>query len=364
MEEMQPEEPTGARPEAPPEVATPEATSEVSPEAPPETTSTNGEYSDQELLECAQELKRLFDELGELYPERTHLMNQLLFALLTREHVLVHGMYGTAKTALANAVFQSFDSQVTFAVQLTKFMTEANVIGVPDPRIMREEGVIFYRPEGQILEANFAELDEFFDANSPLLRTMLGVLNEREFKRGRQYEKAKLHTAIASTNGEPDAVIKQSPELGAIIDRFIFRCKIEYLQSPASRLKMYKNFAAGKRPTVHIDYKKLESLSDLVLNRIPVDDDTLLRTYDQALTVYKQRMQGQVVSDRRACKLLNLMRASAVLNGRLQVILADIRAVRWGLCIGNDKNHHDTFDYYAKPIIDNAIAAASAQAQQ
>ncbi len=297
---------------------------------------------DAELLKYASRLSELYRELNELYPERAHLTRQIIYALLTREHVLVHGMYGTAKTHLANAVFNAFEGQTTFSVQLTKFMTEANVIGVPDPRKMREEGVVYYNPAGQILEADFAELDELFDANSPLLRTLLSVLNEREFKRGKQHEFAKLHTAIAATNGEPDEVIRHSPELGAVIDRFLFRCKIGYLQSPTSRLQMYMNFSEMKAPSVRLPFDRLKELSDLVLNRVSIDD-TVWQAYDCVLHTYQSYMPDQVVSDRRKCKLIQLMRAHAVLGGRFVVQPADIEAIRWGLCIGNDQQQHDAF---------------------
>ncbi len=297
-------------------------------------------------------LGKLMRELDELYPEREHLTKQLLYALATREHVLVHGMYGTAKTQLSNAVFSSFEGQKTFSVQLTKFMTEANVIGVPDPNRMRQDGVLYYRPEGGILEANFAELDELFDANAPLLRTLLGVLNEREFKRGKQKEQALLHTAMAATNGDPQQVVQQSPELGAVVDRFLFRCNIDYLVRHDSRLRMYKNFAAAKKPETRISYESLAVFSDFVLNKMRISDVQFLKLYDRVLEAYRIKVPDQIISDRRACRLLNVIKANALLNGRTEVVPDDILAVRWGLCMGNDKFQHRAFMDVAVPLIE------------
>src|SRR5262249_21679936 len=147
-------------------------------------------------------------------PERDHLVSQIVYALLTRENVLIHGVYGTGKTDLVNAVFGAFETPTLFSIALTKFMSEAHVIGVPDPRELREEGNLRYQRDGGILDAHLVELDEIFDANAPLLRVLLGILNERTFKRGRQIEPANLHSAIASTNGDPEQVIRNAPELG------------------------------------------------------------------------------------------------------------------------------------------------------
>src|SRR5262249_17560115 len=144
-----------------------------------------------------------------------------------------------------------------FSIALTKFMSEAHVIGVPDPRELREEGNLRYQRDGGILDAHLVELDEIFDANAPLLRVLLGILNERTFKRGRQIEPANLHSAIASTNGDPEQVIRNAPELGAVIDRFLFISKVNYLANQESRRKMYRKFVEDRRPEVKIPFQDL-----------------------------------------------------------------------------------------------------------
>jgi len=299
-------------------------------------------------------LQRLIEETSELFPEREHFINQAVYALLTREHVLVHGKKGTGKTDIVKTLFGAFSGQFTFSIHLNKFMTESHVIGVPDPKEMREEGVLRYRREGGILEAQFAELDEFLDANGPLLRVLLGILNEREFKRGMQFEKARLHTAIASTNGDPEAAVKQSPDLDAVIDRFLFQCGVSYLGSASSRRKMYERATRRKGLEVAIAYADLSAVSNLIGRVTRFDDPLFLDSWEELIEGYKKAFPQQPVSDRRAVKLLKLAEASALLHGRLEVAVEDIEAARWGLCTGNSKPQHEAFDKILKPIIDKA----------
>lgn len=308
------------------------------------------------LNSFAEKINRLQEQLTEIFPERTQLIKQIVYALVTREHVLVHGVYGTGKSDLVTSVYSCFTTPNIFSIALTKFMSESHVIGVPDPKEMREQGVLHYRREGGVLDGELIELDEIFDANAPLLRVLLGILNERIFKRGVQVEKALLHTAIASTNGDPETVVKNAPELAAVIDRFLFIAKVNYLAESSSRRSMYAKFAADVKPTVRIPFEDLLDISGLVVGPEIVLDNRLLEVYDLVIQAYRksQEKTRQVISDRRACKLLKLVRASAVLHGRTEVVFEDILAVRWGLCTGNDKAQHDAFMAAAQPIIDQA----------
>jgi MoxR-like ATPase len=169
----------------------------------------------------AEQLRSLREELNELFPEREDIINQVLFALLTREHLLITGIYGTGKSQLVQTVFEAFTGSRTFSAALTKFTTESTIFGVPNVRELREEGRVRYTRSEGIFDAHFAELDELLDAQPALLRVLLGILNERIFKRGGQVEQVNLRTAIASTNGDPVVAVKQSPELGAVMDRFL-----------------------------------------------------------------------------------------------------------------------------------------------
>jgi len=308
--------------------------------------------------EIGTKVRQMVDELSFIFPERLHLINQIVFALLTQEHVLVFGLHGTGKSDLIHTLFGVFSGAKKFSIGLSKFMSEANIVGIPDPKKMREDGEVRYRRDGGILDADFAELDELFDSNPPLLRVLLGILNERQFKRGRQVEDAKLHTAIACTNGEPEEEIKKHPELQAVVDRFLFLCQVKWLDNPESRRRMYEKFLSGECPTVSIPLSDLKYLSQIVVRANQVSDPQFIAVFDRVVEEYLKKVNKKI-SDRRKCKLLQLVEAQALLYGRYDVAYEDLMAIRWGLCMGTNDADHEPFKAVAGPIIEKAVKEAA-----
>jgi MoxR-like ATPase len=74
-------------------------------------------------------IRQLQTELNELFPERESLITQLVYALLTREHVLVFGKFGTGKSRLVEDS-SAFTGANLYSVELTKFMTESSIVGI------------------------------------------------------------------------------------------------------------------------------------------------------------------------------------------------------------------------------------------
>jgi MoxR-like ATPase len=306
------------------------------------------------VASIGDKLQTLSTQVISIFPEREDLVHQILNAILTREHVMVTGVFGTGKSDLINTIFECFTGARRFSVALTKFMTESHVIGTPDIKRMRQKGEIHYSRDGGILEADFAEFDEFLDANSPLLRVLLQILNERQFKRGRQIEGANLHTAIACTNGDPAEEVKKDAKLGAVIDRFMFQCNVSYLTETDSRLRMYEKYLAGKIPSIKIDFEELKYVSGIVVSANQIGSPLIIQTFDQIVESFCKETR-QVLSDRRKCKLLQLVEASALMFGRYEVTFEDLDNVKYGICRGHEHEFRQIFDKVAKPIIEKAV---------
>jgi MoxR-like ATPase len=310
--------------------------------------------------QAAGKLRALRDELIELFPEREQVITQCIFALLTREHVLITGVYGTGKTDLVQMVFRAILGANIFSASLTKFASESLIFGVPNVKTLREEGKVRHdRTEG-IFDAHFAELDELLDAQPALLRVLLGVLNERVFKRGKQLERVSLRTAIASTNGDPALAAKQSPELGAVLDRFLFRGTVAYLEGEEARRAMYTKYLERRECRASLSLTDLDALSEIVVNDNLIMDPEFLTTYDEAIQAWRKVLKNQslpALSDRTACKILQVVEAEAVLNGRRLVELEDILAIRWALCRAGVPSDYEQFDKAVRPIINKALAS-------
>src|SRR5690349_17952849 len=117
--------------------------------------------------QAAQAFRHFFRELREAYLERETLFTQIELALLCREHVLVVGPPGTAKSAIASAVLGRILDEETgqpslFAKQLAESTVQTDLIGPVDFKVLTETGRTEYLTEDGMLGATHAFLDEVF----------------------------------------------------------------------------------------------------------------------------------------------------------------------------------------------------------
>ena len=113
---------------------------------------------------------------------RESLAELLLLAAVAGEHLLVIGPPGTAKSATVRRVAQCLGSRY-FEYLLGRFTEPSELFGPVDLRRLRE-GVVETDVTGMLPEAEIAFLDEVFLGSTAILNTLLGILNERRFRRG------------------------------------------------------------------------------------------------------------------------------------------------------------------------------------
>ena len=197
---------------------------------------------------------KLFDGQALGLVDRDKEVKQLMYALFTREHMLLMGLPGTAKSQFAMNVFGSIDGARTFEIHLTKQTTEEYVFGPINIEELKKGNVI-HNTKDSILDADFAFIDEFFDASDVLLRSLLGILNERKWLKGSQKIDAKLHTAILTSNYQRESEITQ-----AILDRVIFKTEVQPVTDKTKRKLIYNNFLTDGnfQPKKVFDFQKLQ----------------------------------------------------------------------------------------------------------
>src|SRR5262249_21353903 len=105
----------------------------------------------------------------------------------------------------------------TFEYLLTRFTEPNEVFGPFDIRRLRE-GELVTNTEGMLPEASLAFLDELLNANSAILNSLLGVLNERVFRGGRETRRVPLLMVVGASNHLPE-----DDALRALFDRFLLR---------------------------------------------------------------------------------------------------------------------------------------------
>lgn len=208
--------------------------------------------------EAASAFRAFFDELREAFLERDELFTQLELALLCREHCLVIGPPGTAKSAVANAVLGRIVDEQTgiaslFSKQLAENTVQTDLIGPVDFKVLTETGRTEHLTDEGMLGAVHAFLDEVFDGRDMLLRSILNVLHERELKHGRKVTPGRCECAVMTSNRYLSEVLQRSPELlQAFADRISFSCFTPRgFARSQSRAQMLARAHAGQRPTLH-----------------------------------------------------------------------------------------------------------------
>jgi MoxR-like ATPase len=173
-------------------------------------------------------LQALERELAASLIERDEVIRASLVALLSKQHLVVLGPPGTAKSALVTELAQRISPQNgaglrNFAYLMTRFTTPEELFGpVSVSGLKRDE----YRriTAGKIVEAELVFLDEIFKASSAILNALLKIANERVFHNGGQEIQVPLISLFGASNKMP-----QGNELEALWDRFPPRFRVGYV---------------------------------------------------------------------------------------------------------------------------------------
>jgi MoxR-like ATPase len=170
-------------------------------------------------------------------------------------------------------------------------------------------------------EASLVFLDELLNANSAILNSLLGVLNERVFRRGRETRAVPLVMAVGASNRLPE-----DESLGALFDRFLMRVRCANV--PEERLG--EVLEAGWR----LEHARTAAAAPLSIDdvrelaRLLTEVDLAPVRAGHVELVKRLRAAGIHVSDRRAVKVQRLVAASALLCGRLAADLSDLWVFR------------------------------------
>jgi MoxR-like ATPase len=259
------------------------------------------------------------EELSGLFFERKEEIRGLLVGLLSREHVLLLGPPGAAKSELAEELCSRIvwdDGSRTgyFRWLLSRTSTPEELFGPVSLRALEEDS---YRrkTKGKLPEARIAFLDEVFECNSAVLNGLLSVLNERLFFNDGEPTQIPLEIVVAASN-EPPA---EREGLEALLDRFLLRYMVSYVREEGS-------FGALLRRESEVPLRRTKitasELFEAQEEARRVDPSGVL----PAIAALRRELSeaGIPVSDRRYARSLKLLRANAYLEGRHGVAEEDL----------------------------------------
>ncbi len=263
--------------------------------------------------EAALRVRDALTAAGQGLIDREQLVDLIALSAIAQEHLLVIGPPGTAKSEAVRRVARTLGGRY-FEYLLGRFTEPSEVFGPIDLRKLKE-GVVETQTAGMLPEADLAFLDEVFLGSTAILNTLLGLLNERVFRRGHTTVKVPLRVCIAASNGIPE-----EPALAAFADRFLVRVFVEPI-ADAKLEALLDGGAALNRSSLSV----LASFDDLdVLARAARDASNSRLRDPLAHAVRLLRRAGVELSDRRVVKVQRLCAAAAVLSGRLEPTDADL----------------------------------------
>jgi MoxR-like ATPase len=261
----------------------------------------------------------VIEPLKQRFVGRDEVIDLIALALVAGEHLFLHGPPGTAKSALIRHFARAVRGRY-FEYMLTRFSEPNEIFGPIDIGQLREGRVITVTT-GMLPEAEFAFLDELFNANSAILNNLLTVLNERVYRRGAEIHRLPLLSLFSASNHLPD-----DEALRALFDRFLLRCHVDNLPRDAMPRLLLAGWELerGDPAESSVTASELDALRHAVFR---IDLAPVVEAHREA--VFKVRDLGIALSDRRAVKVMKLVAASAVLCGRAGAQPSDLWVLRY-----------------------------------
>ena len=265
-------------------------------------------------------LHEVLNYLKSTFVDKEEIIDLMGICLVARENLFLLGPPGTAKSALVRGLSDCISDGNNFEYLFTRFTEPNEIFGPFDIRKLKE-GELVTNTSGMLPEASLVFLDELFNANSAILNSLLMVLNERIFRRGKENRAIPALMFVGASNQLPD-----EEALDALLDRFLVRVICGNVES--SSLEQVAR-VGWKREQGKMESPKIASdvIRALQAQSKSVDLENIRSEY---LTVILElRNAGIKVSDRKVVKLQNLIAASTILSGRDTAQSSDLWVLRY-----------------------------------
>ncbi|MBI2378007.1 MAG: AAA family ATPase [Deltaproteobacteria bacterium] len=276
--------------------------------------------------------------------DREILVELVGLAAIAGEHLLVIGPPGTAKSHAVRRVASAFGGAY-FEYLLGRFTEPSEIFGPVDLRKLRE-GVVETQISGMLPEAEVVFLDEVFLGSTAILNSLLELLNERTFRRGKTRIQCPLRVCVGASNALPT-----DESLAAFADRFLVRVFLDPVPDPELEELLAGGWSLYSSPAGPAS--SLDDVDALASEVARVELGSARTELAHALRLL--RREGVTLSDRRAVKTQRLIAAAAVLDGRRTATAADL----WPLVYAVPSSEHQEI---AKEVLRPLLAKSENRA--
>ena len=268
----------------------------------------------------AQRLREsVLEPMKNAFVGKDEVIELLGVSLVARENLFILGPPGTAKSAIVQDMARRIEGQA-FDYLLTRFTEPNELFGPFDIRELRN-GNLVTNTEGMLPEATFVFLDELLNANSAILNSLLMVLNERVFRRGREFRKLPTLLVVGASNNLPE-----EEALKALFDRFLLRVNCDNVPNESLENVLHAGWALESRE----DAKPALTVDEVIELQSQINSVSFGSvTKSLVELVGLIRKAGIYLSDRRVVKLQRMIAASAVMCDRTEAHLSDLWVMRY-----------------------------------
>ncbi len=282
--------------------------------------------------------KKIMTEIGKVFIGQTKVVEEVLYALFARGHVLLIGVPGLGKTLLVNSLSKLLDLDFK-RVQFTPDLMPSDIIGTDIIEENTKTGERNFRFVKGPLFTQVLLADEINRTPPKTQAALLQVMQERKITSGTTtYDVQEPFFVLATQNPIEQEGTYPLPE--AQLDRFMFNVRLEYPPTE-EEIMMVKATTSGSmedlKPVITSD--RIIELQEIV-RRVPVSD----RVIKYAVAIAEATRPNQPKSSEfvnnyitwgagpRASQYLILgAKARAVLQGRYYVACEDIRALAFSV---------------------------------
>ncbi|MEZ4376111.1 MAG: AAA family ATPase [Polyangiaceae bacterium] len=263
----------------------------------------------------AEELRRAVEDASRGLVQRESLVELVVLCAVAREHLLVIGPPGTAKSEAVRRIARRLGGGY-FEYLVGRFTEPTEIFGPINLQKLKQ-GVVEAETRGMLPEADIAFLDEVFLGSTAILNTLLAILNERRFRRGHTDLECPLRVCVGAANSLPEET-----QLAAFADRFLVRQFVEPVGDTSLEALLEAGWSLGGAAPKPAPKSALQALDALSAAALQVDMAPVRG--DIAHAVRLLRRAGIEWTDRRIVRSQRLVAASAVLAGRNAVSRADL----------------------------------------